>query len=79
MFPDPEDVTDAGLIGPLVVAVQEKVVEPMLAAGTKLKLSPLQIVWERLVELFVSTGTGFTVTVTWKVGPAHPKAEGVMV
>jgi hypothetical protein len=44
MLPDPAEVIDAGLIGPLVVVVHEKVAEPMLAVGTKLNTSPLQIV-----------------------------------
>jgi hypothetical protein len=77
--PDPEAVTDPELMGPLIVLVQENVVPPMEAVGTKLSVSPLQISWEYDVGLFVITGTGLTVAVTLNAGPGHPFADGVMV
>jgi len=79
MFPDPDAVTDPTLIGPLIVDVHENVDAPILLVGTKLSGSPLHIVCAKLVEELVTTGTGFTVTVTGNDGPGQPKAEGTMV
>lgn len=72
MLPVPEAATEAGLIGPAMIVVHENVVAPMLAVGTNVNVSPLQMVCAKLVEAFVMTGTGFTVTVTGNAGPGQP-------
>ena len=77
-MPIPDVVIEEGLIGPATVVVQLNVVVPIFAVGIKLSASPLQVVCASVVEVFVTTGTGFTVTVTGKVGPAQPFAHGVM-
>lgn len=77
--PLPLAETVAETIGPVMALVHAKVVEPIVAVGTKFNASVLHICCDKLAALFVITGVGVTVTTTSKVGPAHPLAIGVMV
>jgi hypothetical protein len=79
MGPDPIDVTDPGLIVPVMVLVQEKVVPDIVAEEVKVKSCPLHICCDKVETTLFMTGTGLTVAVTLCVGPGHPFAQGVMV
>ena len=72
ILPAPVAVIDKGLIGPVVLVVQPNEADAIVEVGTKPSTSPLQMVCARLVDEFVNIGTGFTVTITGKVGPGHP-------
>jgi hypothetical protein len=78
IFPEPDAVTEAPVIGPLTDEVQLKVVPPMEEVGKKFKAVPLQIDCIRLEGVLVITGAGFTVTVTSIGVPGHPFADGVI-
>jgi hypothetical protein len=67
------------LIVPLTVLVHVYVVVPMVLAGVKFNAVPLHIVFCNCTAVFVITGTGFTVAVTFSVEPEQPLAVGVMV
>jgi hypothetical protein len=62
IVPVPGVVTVAGVICPVKVAVQAKVVPATVELGRKFKGSPLQISSPRILGLSVITGTGVTTT-----------------
>lgn len=77
--PVPELVTDPGVIGPVILLVHEKVVPAIVAVGTKVNATPLQICCDKLDDVFVTTGTGLTVATTSNVGPGQLLLDGVIL
>lgn len=79
IVPVPEAFTEAALMGPLMVDIQEYVVPAIVDVGRKFSVSLLQICLEKSDALLVITGTGVTVTVTSTGAPSQPFAEGVIL
>jgi hypothetical protein len=79
ILPEPEAAIEVGSIGPVVVVVHVNVDDTILAAGIKFSASPLHVVCERVADVLVRTGTGFTVTTTGTETPGQPFAQGVIV
>lgn len=75
--PLPDAVTP-DVIGPEIVLVHVKVDPDTDDAGTKFNAVLLQICCDKVDVRLVTTGTVLTVTVTSKVGPEQPFADGVI-